>query len=63
MQFELKQVEHYCDGVKAAVFMIVNDTADAFLKKYLTLYNHHNGYYSHGFEMLENDHKKHCGSL
>lgn len=30
---------------------------------YLTLWNHHNGYYSHGFEMLKDSHEIFRGSL
>lgn len=30
---------------------------------YLTLWNHHNGYYSHGFDMLKDSHEIFRGSL
>ena len=42
-----------------AVFRITDGTRTA----YLHLYNHHNGYYSHGFDMTVWDKIEHHGSL
>jgi hypothetical protein len=38
-------------------------TADGLPNVYLVLYNHHNGYYSHGFCMSQNERVIHSGSL
>jgi hypothetical protein len=39
------------DTIEAVVFRLTNGNEEIFL----TLWNHHNGYYSHGFEMKAGD--------
>jgi hypothetical protein len=40
------------DGGGSATFRLV---AEGLPDRYLTLYNHHNGYYAHGFDMKQGD--------
>jgi len=51
--------KHEFDEDNMAVFKITNGTE----VKYLHLYNCHNGYYNHGFEMKINDEIMHKGDL
>jgi hypothetical protein len=49
----------YDDGGACAFRLVNNKGAEAFL----ILYNHHNGYYGHGFEMKIGDSVKYEGTL
>jgi len=54
-----KDIEFHFECL-ASVFRMVNSKGE---KAFLTLYNSHNGYYSHGFEMKLNEEKLYWGNL
>lgn len=54
-----KEASDDCDG-GYAVFRLTDTVGK---ECFLTLFNHHNGYYSHGFAMLQGTHEIFSGSL
>jgi hypothetical protein len=58
--FQNDEEEIEYDVLNTVVFKLESNNDEV---KYLTLYNNHNGYYSHGFSMLDNEKTLHKGSL
>lgn len=58
--FDTEFIE-YINGSETVAFKLLKRKNGA--PKYLHLFNHHNGYYSHGFDMTINDKTIHEGSI